>query len=96
MHCTFKTVEFDLHVPTSLPTVGVLRVQKLKAPLVEAQGYQRFPLSKPVVGLNIALDAVPAYPLSAFPDHSTCFSQKKSKSSTVECILSRESEFDLW
>ena len=31
-------------------------------PLVgAAQGYQRFPLSKPSVRQNIALDAVPAY-----------------------------------
>ena len=42
-------------------------------PLVGAQGYQRFPLSKPVVGQNIALGAVPAYRasvvylVSAFP-----------------------------
>ena len=37
------------------------RMQKLKARLVGAQGYQIFPLSKPVVGPNIALTAVPAY-----------------------------------
>ena len=40
---------------------GVPRMQKLKVPLVGAQGYQRFPLSKPVVCQNIALDALPAY-----------------------------------
>ena len=40
-------------------------MQKLKppspSPLVGAQGYQRLPLSKHVVGQNVALDAVPAY-----------------------------------
>ena len=35
---------------------GVPRMQKLGD-----QGYQRFPLSKPVVGQNIALHAVPVY-----------------------------------
>ena len=30
-------------------------MQKLRATLVGAQGYPRFPLSKPVIGLNIAL-----------------------------------------
>ena len=38
-----------------------MRMQKLRALLVGAQGYHKFPLSKPVVGQNIALDAVPAY-----------------------------------
>ena len=47
--------------------------------LVGAQGYQMFPLFKPVVGLNIALHAVPAYRastylISTFPAHSTSFS----------------------
>ena len=42
---------------------GVPRMQKFKLPpphppLVGAQGYQRFPLCKPVVYQNIALDAV--------------------------------------
>ena len=45
----------------SPPRDGVPRMQKLRTPLVAAQGYQRFPLSRPVVGQNIALDAVPAY-----------------------------------
>ena len=44
-----------------LPHGGVLRMQKLKAFRVGDQGYQRFPFSKPVLGQNIALDAVPAY-----------------------------------
>ena len=35
-------------------------MQKLKAPLLGAQGYQKFPLSKHVVVQNISLDAVPA------------------------------------
>ena len=54
------------------PPRGVPRMHKLRAPLVEAQGYQRFPLSEPVVGRNVALHAVPAYRastylISAFP-----------------------------
>ena len=46
---------------------GVPSMQKLPPPLppaallVVAQGYQRFPLSKPVVGQNMTLHAVPAY-----------------------------------
>ena len=36
-------------------------MQKLRALLVGAQGYQSFPLSKHVVGPDIFLDAVPAY-----------------------------------
>ena len=45
------------------PCARVQRMQKLKPPppLVGAQDYQMFPLSKYVVGQNIALDAVPAY-----------------------------------
>ena len=45
---------------------GVPQMQKLRAPLVGAQGYQRFPLSRPVVGLDIALDAVTAYRASTY------------------------------
>ena len=47
-----------------LPRGRVPWMQKLRGPLVGAQCYQRFPLSKPVVGQNIALDAVPAYKAS--------------------------------
>ena len=36
-------------------------MQKLKDPLVGAQGYQRFPLSKPVIGQIIALGTVPVH-----------------------------------
>ena len=43
------------------PLGGVPWMQKLKALVVAAQGYQRFPLSKPVVGQNIAVDAGPSY-----------------------------------
>ena len=39
-------------------------------PLVGAQGYQRLPLSKPLVGQNIALHAASAY--KAFYQHSFC------------------------
>ena len=64
--------------PTPPPRGGVPRMQKLNTPLVEAQGYQQFPLSMPVVGRNIALHAVPAYRsspylVSAFQAHSTSF-----------------------
>ena len=60
----------------TLPRGGLPQMQKLRAPLVGAQGYQKFPLSKPVVGQNIALHVVPAYwvstyLVSAFPAHST-------------------------
>ena len=44
----------------SYPCGGVPRMQKLNVPLLGAQGYETFPLSKPVVGQNIALDAAPA------------------------------------
>ena len=53
---------------------------KAPLPLVEAQGYQRFPIfAKHVVGQSIAYDAVPAYRdspylIAAFPAHSTSFS----------------------
>ena len=40
---------------------GTANAEKLSAPLVGAQGYQTSPLSKPVVGRNIALHAVAAY-----------------------------------
>ena len=85
-----------------LPCGGVPRMQKLKVPLVGVHGYQRFPLSKPVVGQNIALGAVHAYRASiyiytymvyAFPAHSSSFFSKSSK---VECVLSSDSEFYLW
>ena len=72
-------------------------MQKLRAPLVGAQGYQGFPLSKPVVGPNIALNAAPAYRaytylVSAFPAHSTSCSPNLQRCA-VECVLSSESEF---
>ena len=48
--------------PTPLPPRGgVTQTKKLRAPLVGAQGYQSFPLSKPVAGQHIALHAVLAY-----------------------------------
>ena len=56
-------------------------------------------LSKLVVGQNIALDDVQGvytYLVSAFPAHLLSFSPNFSKPSTVECILSNESEFCLW
>ena len=38
-----------------LPVVGYRGHQKLRSSLVEAQGYQRFPLSKPGVGPMLRL-----------------------------------------
>ena len=55
-------------------------MQKNRGPtLVGAHGYQRFPLSKPAVGKNIALHALSAYRvstylISAYPTRSTSFS----------------------
>ena len=59
---------------------------EIKAPLphlVGAQGYQKFCLSKPVVGRNIAFHAVyraSTYLISAFPAHSTSFPPNFSNS----------------
>ena len=61
--------------------------------LVGAQGCERFPLSKPVVGQNVALHAVPVYRastylVSAFLAHSTfIFPPEFLQSSTVECVF---------
>ena len=72
-------------------------MQKLRASEVGAQGYQRFPLSKPVVGGNIALRAVPAYRASPYlpcfylPGSFGFISPEFLQSSTVECVLSSES-----
>ena len=52
---------YDYECYAVTPCGGVTQMQKLRALLVGAQGYHKFPLSKPVVGQNIALDAVPAY-----------------------------------
>ena len=45
----------EVHVlltpPDTCNRSGVLRMQKLRTPLVGAQGYQRFPLFKPGVGI---------------------------------------------
>ena len=49
---------------SAMALTPAVRMQKLKAPLVGAQGYQWFPLSKHVVGQKISLDAVPAYTAS--------------------------------
>ena len=62
------------------PRGGVPPMQKLRAPLVGALGYQRLILSKPVVGPNIGLHAVPAhraspYLFSDIPAHLTSLPQ---------------------
>ena len=81
---------------------GVTWMQNLKVSLVGAQGYQRFPLSKPVLGQNIGLDAVPAYRayiqlhtylVSAFTAHSTRFSPNLQ---WFNVFKSSESEFYVW
>ena len=71
-------------------------MQKVKTPLVGAQGYQMFPLSKPVVGQNIALHAVPAYGASIYipsfclPGLFNFIFSKCLECSTVECVLNSE------
>ena len=67
-----------------------------------AQGYQKFFLSEPVGGQNIALHAVPddraciEVPSFCLPDSFNFIFPKLLRPSTVECVLSSESEFDLW
>ena len=66
-------------------------MQKLSAPVVGAQGYQRFPLYKSVVGRNIDLHAVPDFRASiylvyAFQALSTSFSQLFSTLNCGMCI----------
>ena len=65
---------------------------------VGSQGYQRFPLSKPVVGQNISFASCAC--LQGFFQPSVCLpgsfnfiSPKFLKSSMVECVLSSESEY---
>ena len=64
-------------------------------------GLSKVPLSKPAVGQSsIALHAVPAYRasinlVSAFPAHSTSFSQISSILKWGKCVLNSESEFSL-
>ena len=67
-----------------------------------AQGYQRLPLSKHVLGQNIALDAVPAY-MASVPTYflpsrliQLHFFPNVSKSSTVEGVLSSETGLYSW
>ena len=66
----------------SAPAVGYeIKWRKWTVLQVETQGYQQFPLFKPVVGQNTASHAVPVYRastylVSAFPAHSTSFSLK--------------------
>ena len=43
----------NVNATNSSPCGGVPRTQKLKSPLVEAQGYQRFLPVQPGVGQNI-------------------------------------------
>ena len=69
------------HIARARANDELPRMQKLRIPLMGPHGYQRFPLSKPVVGQNIALHAEPAgrtctYLVSAFRIHSTSFFPK--------------------
>ena len=61
------------------------------------QGYQTFPLSKPVVGRSIALHAVSVYRASDIPSFCNPGSfdfifSKFLQFSTVKCVLNSESE----
>ena len=74
---------------------------EMKGPsLVGTHGYHRFPLSKPVVGQNIALHAAPAYRTSTLPgfclpgSFNFIFSTFL-QSSTMACALASESDFSL-
>ena len=90
--------------PLNITRAGVPRMPKLQVPLLGAQGYQRFPFSKPVVGHNIAVDAVPALLTGLLYQPGFCLpgsfnfivSKRNAKSSTVECVLSSESELYMW
>ena len=44
-------ITIHLHIYFCSPRSGVLRVQKLRTPLMGAKGYQRFHLFKPGVGI---------------------------------------------
>ena len=79
------------------PRGGALRMQNLSSSLLGAQGYQRFPLSKPVAGWSIALHDVPAYMASSYLVSQVPGSPNFifSKSSTLECVLNSESAFSL-
>ena len=73
-------------------------MQKLRAPLVGTQGYQRFlflSLYELVVGQSIASDAVPAYraPRPTRLIQLRVFFSNFLQSSTVECVLINESEY---
>ena len=65
----------------SSPRGGVPRMQKFKAFLIGAQGYQRFPLlyacrSEYSFGCCACLQGFDTYLVSAFPAHSTSFFPK--------------------
>ena len=83
------------------PRSRVPQMLKLTAPLVGAQSYQKFPLSKPVVGQDIALYAEHAYRASEYQP-SICLPGSFNfifpivlQFSTVECELVNQN-FYLW
>ena len=47
----YQRQSIDIHLPSL-----VLRTQELRTPLVGAQGYQRFPLAKPGVGIIAGME----------------------------------------
>ena len=87
----------------SVPTHGeVPWTQKLPPPLrtrMGAQGYQRFPLSKPVAGQNIALHATPAdrasVPSFCLPGCFAFIFPKLLRPSTVECVIKKYYLFNI-
>ena len=63
------------------PLSGVLRMQKLRTSLVGTNGYERFSVSNPGVGIIIiiALHNMLCLLIAAVPVHSTSFSPKPLK-----------------
>ena len=79
-----EVVHICAPTPTPPPRLGTVDAEiEPPPPMLGAQGYQMFPISKTVVGPNIAVYAAPTYKaytylVSAFPAHSTSFSPNVS------------------
>ena len=76
---TWVGLQQPLPSPTTVCDVSVFCSPQWSTADAEIKGYQKFPLSKSVVGQNIAVQAVSAYKastnlVSTFPAHSTSFS----------------------
>ena len=65
------------------PRWGTADAEAKGPSLMGVQGYQRFPLSKPVVGQNVALNAVPALSVSLCVCLCLCLSLCASATSMV-------------